>query len=81
MNCVSDAILVISALGQILDIRIPTVSLEELGIKNLDLTTAESSWEGIDSVKGAISYISSVRSRLGAYQNRLEHTMLRLPFR
>jgi Flagellin and related hook-associated proteins len=64
--------------GQILDIRIPTVSLEELGIKNLDLTTAESSWEGIDSVKGAISYISSVRSRLGAYQNRLEHTISNL---
>ena len=64
--------------GQILDIRIPTVSLEDLGIKNLDLTTAEGSWEGIDSVKGAISYISSVRSRLGAYQNRLEHTISNL---
>ena len=64
--------------GQILDIRIPTVSLEELGIKNLDMSTMESSQEGIDSIKGAISYISSVRSRLGAYQNRLDHTISNL---
>lgn len=64
--------------GQVLDIRIPTISLEELGIKNLDMSTAESAMEGIDSVKGAIEYVSNVRSRLGAYQNRLEHTISNL---
>lgn len=64
--------------GQILEIRIPTISLEELGIKKLDMSTAEGATEGINSVKGAIEYISNVRSRLGAYQNRLEHTISNL---
>ena len=64
--------------GQVLDIRIPTVSLEELGIKNLDMSTPETALEAIDDVAGAIQYISEVRSRLGAYQNRLEHTISNL---
>ncbi len=72
--------------GQTLDIRIPKVSLATLGISYLDVTTftnsvtGESEEEGasaraaIDSIKLALSEISSIRSRLGAYQNRLEHT-------
>lgn len=64
--------------GQVLDIRIPTVSLEEMGIKNLDMSTPETALEAIDDVAGAIQYISEVRSRLGAYQNRLEHTISNL---
>lgn len=64
--------------GQVLDIRIPTISLDEMGIKKLDVSTAEDAMEGIESIKGAIEYISSVRSRLGAYQNRLEHTISNL---
>jgi flagellin len=31
--------------------------------------------EAIESTKNAITTISSIRSRLGAYQNRLEHTV------
>ena len=64
--------------GQVLDIRIPTVSLEEMGIKNLDMSKPETALEAIDNVAGAIQYISEVRSRLGAYQNRLEHTISNL---
>lgn len=59
--------------GQTLDIRIPTISLEEMGIKNLSVTDGESALKGIDSVSNAIKYVSEARSRLGAYQNRLEH--------
>lgn len=59
--------------GQTLDIRIPTISLDEMGIKDLDMSTVEGSQAAIDSVKGAIAYISSARSLLGAYQNRLDH--------
>ena len=33
----------------------------------------ENAQKGIEMTKQALSYISSVRSRLGAYQNRLEH--------
>lgn len=61
--------------GQTLDIRIPEVSLEDMGIDKIDALTAEGAQKLIDSVKGGSEYISSVRSRLGAYQNRLEHTV------
>lgn len=61
--------------GQQLDIRIPTISLNHLGISQTEVTTQESSSDSITEIKGAIEYVSDVRSRLGAYQNRLEHTI------
>ena len=61
--------------GQQLGIRIPKMSLENMGISNVDLSTAEGANEGIDKVDEAIKYVSASRSRLGAYQNRLEHTV------
>ncbi len=64
--------------GQTLDIRIQKVSLATLGISNLDLANVKGAQEGIASIKNAINEISSMRSRLGAYQNRLEHTVSNL---
>lgn len=61
--------------GQQLDIRIPTISLGRLGIEKTELTTQDSCSDAINEVRQGILYISSVRSRLGAYQNRLEHTV------
>lgn len=61
--------------GQQLASRIPKVSTELMGISNIDLTTQEGAKETIEKVKGAIQYVSSVRSRLGAYENRLDHTV------
>ncbi|MCM1262038.1 MAG: flagellin [Butyrivibrio sp.] len=61
--------------GQTLAVRIPTISLQRLGLTNADLSTQESSSDAIEAIKGAIAYVSSARSRLGAYQNRLEHTV------
>ena len=61
--------------GQQLAIRIPTISLNRLGIERTDVSTQESSSDAITEIKGAIKYVSDVRSRLGAYQNRLEHTI------
>ena len=51
--------------GQQLAARIPKVSTELMGIANVDLTTQEGAKKTIDKVKGAIQYVSSVRSRLG----------------
>ena len=51
------------------------VSLENMGISAVDMSTREGAQEAIDKVAGAIKYISSTRSGLGAYQNRLEHTI------
>lgn len=61
--------------GQQLGIRIPKVSLENLGISALDVSTEEGANNGIMKVDNAIQYISDIRSRLGAYQNRLNHTI------
>ena len=61
--------------GQQLGIRIPKISSENMGIDSLDLTTAEGAQKAIEQVDNAIKYISNARSGLGAYQNRLEHTI------
>lgn len=64
--------------GEVLDIRIPTISLERMGIEELTMAEREDAIAALDSVKGAISYVSAARSRLGAYQNRLEHCISNL---
>lgn len=61
--------------GQILEVRIPKVSLKNAGIDNLDMSTKEGAEDALNRMGGAINYISSVRSRLGAYQNRLESSV------
>ena len=61
--------------GQQLAIRIPTISLDRLGIARTTVVTEETSTLAITEIKGAIQYVSDARSRLGAYQNRLEHTV------
>ncbi|MCR5556100.1 MAG: flagellin FliC3 [Butyrivibrio sp.] len=60
--------------GQTIDIRIPKVGLTTLGIYNMDMANPIGAREAIENVKGALAEISNIRSRLGAYQNRLEHT-------
>lgn len=59
--------------GQELDIRIPTINLKMMDINDLDFSTQENCKEAIDKIGGAIDFVSATRSRLGAYQNRLEH--------
>lgn len=61
--------------GQVLEIRVPTMSLQRLGITGAEVTTSEKSADANVAIKGAIAYVSDARSRLGAYQNRLEHTV------
>ncbi len=61
--------------GQQLAIRIPTISLNRLGLEDANLKTQDSCGEANKAIKGAIYYVSDARSRLGAYQNRLEHTV------
>lgn len=60
--------------GDILDMRIPEVSLKSLGIEDADVTTQAKAKETMEMMDGAIDKLSLIRSKLGAYQNRLEHT-------
>ena len=46
-----------------------------MGLENLNLSTKEGAQAAIEKISGAISYVSSVRSQIGAYQNRLESTV------
>jgi len=64
--------------GQVIGIRIPAISLKNLGIENVDVTKEGGAKEAIDMAAYADSFISSVRSSLGAYQNRLEHVSANL---
>lgn len=64
--------------GQTIDLRIPELSLLNIGIKKIEVLTIDSSKRAIDEIEGAINYVSQMRSRLGAYQNRLQHTQTNL---
>lgn len=61
--------------GQQLDIRIPAISLELIGIADIDMRSEEGARDALGRMNDAIKYVSAARSNLGAYQNRLEHTI------
>ncbi len=60
--------------GQVIPVEIPALSLGNLGIGKLDVTTTEKARDALDRLKNATGFLSSVRGKLGAYQNRLEST-------
>ncbi len=60
--------------GQVLEVEIPAVTLQNMGIEDIDVSTKEGAEDAIERIDGAIQYVSSVRGKLGAYQNRLEST-------
>ncbi len=60
--------------GQTIDIFIADCSAKAIGIADVDVTKEGGPEEAMDALAGAIDYITDVRSQLGAYQNRLEHT-------
>jgi len=64
--------------GQYLDIEIPDLNTLYLGVDKLDVTTEDKATASIDVVGKAINYLSGVRAKIGAYTNRLEHTITNL---
>lgn len=58
--------------GQELEVEIPEVGIQGLGIVNVNTRTKEDSLDAITRVSAAIDKLSAIRSKLGAYQNRLE---------
>ncbi len=61
--------------GDVLKLSIPEMNLERLHLKDLDMTTQKDARQSIDKISFALDYVNSVRSKLGAYQNRLENTV------
>lgn len=64
--------------GQLVEIRIPAVTPKTLGIEGLNLCTEKGASEAIGLVDKAVTQVSSIRAKLGAYQNRLDHTIANL---
>ena len=63
---------------QTLELRMPPITKKNLGLSHTDVLTEENAGKAIDEIANAISFVSSIRSSLGAYQNRLEHTTTNL---
>lgn len=61
--------------GNGLYLSIRSVSCRALQIHNLSVMTREKSDDASKFVRQAINQISSIRGKLGAAQNRLEHTV------
>lgn len=61
--------------GQVLAVEIPPVSLRNMGIENIDVSTQKGAQDALARMDGAIGFVSGVRGKLGAYQNRLESTV------
>ena len=51
------------------------MSTEILGIKDVNVTSVEGAEKAMTSVEGALKKLSANRSKIGAQQNRLEHTI------
>lgn len=58
---------------QMIDVDLPTISSYLLRINKTDVTSQKGATQGIDDFSYALAYTSRHRSRMGAYQNRLEH--------
>lgn len=61
--------------GQTLNININKTTAESLEIDHINVYTSAYAQEAIERVDNAVAKISGIRSALGAYQNRLDHTV------
>lgn len=64
--------------GQTMAVRIPEVTPATLGVDKINIGTAAGAQEAITLLDTAINTVSAIRSKLGAYQNRLEHSISNL---
>lgn len=64
--------------GQVIAIDIPNLDAESLGVAGLDITTEDKATAAIDRIGDAINQLSAVRAKIGAYANRIEHTITNL---
>ena len=61
--------------GQNTKLAISAMSSKALGVDGIDLSTGESASKAITTIDNAIQLVSAERAKLGAIQNRLEHTI------
>ncbi|MFC7785932.1 flagellin [Rossellomorea sp. GCM10028870] len=61
--------------SQTMSVGISDMSSSALNVSGIDVTSAGSAEASISAINSAIETVSGERSKLGAYQNRLEHTI------
>ncbi|WP_349408633.1 flagellin [Pseudalkalibacillus sp. SCS-8] len=61
--------------AQKLGITIGDMDSTSLGVNAVDVSTSANAGQAMDDIQSAIDTVSAQRSKLGAYQNRLEHTI------
>lgn len=59
--------------AQQIRVRIPEISSKSLYLDNLDLSTVNGAKAAMQTLDEALSKVSEVRSRIGAYSNRMDH--------
>ncbi len=66
--------------GQTMNFTIEDMSARSLGVdgNKVDLSTQEGAQKATTTIDGAIKKVSQARGRMGAIQNRLEHTIANL---
>ncbi|SDO36769.1 flagellin [Alkalicoccus daliensis] len=64
--------------SQTINVGIGNMSASALNVEGVDLTTAQGAASAISVINQAIEDVSAQRSELGAFQNRLEHTISNL---
>ncbi len=58
-----------------LTVQVSSMDADALGIGSVDISTQGGAKVAVDKIKNAINMVSSQRGKLGAIQNRLEHTI------
>ncbi len=53
--------------------QIPKISLDTMGVEDMDLSTFDGAQAAIAASKEGMDFVNQIRGKLGAYQNRLEH--------
>ncbi len=61
--------------NQTLNVGINSMKTADLHIDNVDVSTGEKATAAISTLDDAIKSVSAERSKLGAFQNRIEHTI------
>lgn len=64
--------------GQTMSVRIPRVDAVTLGIDKVNVCTEDGAQEAISIFDKAVSEVTAIRAKLGAYQNRLDHAIANL---
>ena len=60
--------------NQLVEISIPEITAYTLGVDTVNVMTNETASRSIDAIDKATLKLSSIRAKLGSYENRLDHT-------